>query len=111
MVDPVTLRFTAEAIAAIVGQITAQITMKFLKLFGTEGQDYFNTLPPIFSGVRTLKVQVEALAIEQATLTEQLNARMPEIAKAQTSAEASLAELNRRNAEVSDKLKTFFRSD
>ena len=41
-------------------------------------------------------------------MTEQLNARMPEIAKAQSSAETSLAELDRRDAEVSDKLKASF---
>ena len=99
VVDHANQGFTAEATAAIVGQIRAQII---------EGQDYLNTLPEILSGVRTLKVQVEALALEQATLTEQLNGRIPETAKAQTSAEASLAELARRDAEVSDKLKTSF---
>ena len=103
MVDPATQGFTAEATAAIVGQIKAQINEMFADFLCAEGQDYLNMLPEILSSVRTLKV----LALEQATLTEQFNGRMPEIAKAQTSAEASLAELTRRDAEVSDKLKTF----
>ena len=93
VVNQATQGFTEEAIAAIVSQIIAQINAKFADFLCAEGQDYLNTLPEILSFVRTLKAQVAALATEQATLTEQLNSRMPEIGTAQASLDSPAATL------------------
>ena len=73
VVDQASQGSTADATAAIVGQIRAQINEKFADFLGAEGQDYLDTLPEILSSVRTLKVQVEALVLEQATLTGRSN--------------------------------------
>ena len=79
VVNPATLGFTDEATAAIVAQIAGQITAKLRDFLGAEGQQLPNTLPAILEEVKLQKTQVVAIIGDQATLTEQLNSRIPEI--------------------------------
>ena len=72
VVDQATQGFTAEATTAIVAQISTQIEAKFAAFLGSEGEQLLNTLPSILKDVANLKD-------EMATLTTQLNERMPEI--------------------------------
>ena len=82
VVNPATQGFTEEATAAIVSQIKGQIHAKFADFLGADGQNYLSTLPAILEQVGMLKSQVEALSVEQATLTQPLNEKMPEIGTA-----------------------------
>ena len=116
VVDPATQGFTPEATAAIVAQIATQIEGKFAAFLGTEGEQFLNTLPSILKEVANLKAEVATLTAqlnervpevsdvrsEVATLTTQLNERMPEIGSAQVKLDESLQNLVKRDQEVSD---------
>ena len=105
VVNPATLGLTDKASAAIVAQIASQITAKFEDFLGPEWQRVLNTLPAILEEVKFQKTQIEAIIAETATLTLQLNERMPEVGDAQAAVTASLQDLAKRDREVSDKLK------
>ena len=122
VVDPATQGFTPEATAAIVAQIATQIEGKFAAFLGSEGEQLLNTLPSILKEVANLKAEVATLTAqlnervpevsdvrsEVATLTTQLNERMPEIGSAQIKLDESLQNLVKRDQAVSDKFKASF---
>ena len=56
-----------------------------------------NTLPAILEEVKLQKGQIEAIISETATLTQQLNERMPEVGGAQAAVTASLQDLAKRD--------------